>query len=393
MKPLWTMRGLNFSYYATTAVLMPFLPLYFEQRGYSSAQIGILMTAGPFVTMFAQPLWGYLSDRYQTLKLIILGLWLMTIASSAGIFQTTQYSFALLFMLLLYFFMQSSVPLMDTLAIKAARQAGASYGSVRMFGSLGFTLMAISSGPLLMKLGGLDNIPYVYWTLWLLPLALLMLLQDEKGTGPRISLAAVGSVLGNRRFLWFLLLVFLMTVPHRMNDGMFVLYLKDLGAADAMAGWAWAIAAASEVPTFALLGRYLHKFHELALLGIVAVLYTVRWVLYSLVEDPALLMGLQSMHMVTFAVFWIVAVQYAVRLVPPELVSTGQAMLSAVFLGMAGITGGAVGGWIKDMWGGQAMYQSGAVMTLVAAVLLLGTHALDRRKTPHRLHSQTLGRD
>lgn len=393
MKPLWTMRGLNFSYYATTAVLMPFLPLYFEQRGYSSAQIGILMTAGPFVTMFAQPLWGYLSDRYQTLKLIILGLWLMTIASSAGIFQTTQYSFALLFMLLLYFFMQSSVPLMDTLAIKAARQAGASYGSVRMFGSLGFTLMAIGSGPLLMKLGGLDNIPYVYWTLWLLPLALLMLLQDEKGTGPRISLAAVGSVLGNRRFLWFLLLVFLMTVPHRMNDGMFVLYLKDLGAADAMAGWAWAIAAASEVPTFALLGRYLHKFHELALLGIVAVLYTVRWVLYSLVEDPALLMGLQSMHMVTFAVYWIVAVQYAVRLVPPELVSTGQAMLSAVFLGMAGITGGAVGGWIKDMWGGQAMYQSGAVMTLVAAVLLLGTHALDRRKTPNRLHSQTLGRD
>ncbi|MFC6230476.1 MFS transporter [Paenibacillus allorhizosphaerae] len=380
-KQIWTLRGLNFSYYATTAVLMPFLPIYFESRGYSSSQIGLLMMIGPFVTLFAQPFWGYLSDRYHTLKLLIFGLWVMTVLSSVGIFQTTGYTFALLFMLLLYFFMQSSVPLLDTMAIKSTAKAKVNYGTVRMFGSLGFTLLAMSTGPLLQALGGLDHIPYLYWTIWILPLGLLLLLKDDKGAGGRrASLTDFGKLLGNKHFLWFLLLVFVLTVPHRMNDVLLGLYLKDLKATDTMVGLAWALAAASEVPTFALLGRYMHKFNELALLGVIGLLYTVRWLLYGYVTDPFVLLLLQASHCITFAAFWITAVHYAVRLVPMELQSTGQSMLSMVFLGLAGITGGLAGGWVKDHMGGAAMYQLGAGMALVAAVLLLGTHAYYRKK-------------
>ncbi|TVY08246.1 MFS transporter [Paenibacillus cremeus] len=379
-KQIWTLRGLNFSYYATTAVLMPFLPIYFEGRGYSSAQIGLLMMIGSFVTIFAQPIWGYLSDRYQTLKLIIFGLWLMTVLSSVGIFQTSSFTSALVFMLLLYFFMLSSVPLLDTITIKSALRGAVSYGSIRMWGSIGFTLLAVSSGSVLKALGGLDNIPYLYWSIWILPMVLLLFLKDEKGSGARIKLSSFGSMLRNKHFLWFLLLIFLLTVPHRMNDGLFVLYLKDLGASDSMAGWAWALASASEVPTFALLGRYMHRFHELALLGCVALLYTIRWLLYGWITDPTLLMFLQATHSVTFAVFWIAAVQYVVRLVPLELQSTGQSMLAMVFLGLAGITGGFVGGWVKDHLGGHYMYYLGSIMSLLAAVLLLGTHAYYRKK-------------
>lgn len=377
---IWTLRGLNFFYYATTAVLMPFLPIYFELKGYSSAQIGLLMMFGPFVAIFAQPLWGYLSDRYHTLKLIIFLLWTCTLLSSTGIFVTEGYGWSFLFMLLLYFFMLSSVPLLDSVTIKATIHAGLPYGSVRMWGSLGFTLMAMTAGSVLSLIGGLQSIPWLYWSIWVFPLVLLLFLKDEKGGGPGISITALTSVLKNRPFLWFLLLIFLLMIPHRMNDGLLVLYLKDLGAPDSMAGWAWALAALSEVPTFALLGRYMHRFHELALLGMVAVLYTVRWALYAWITDPSILIALQLTHSVTFAVFWIVAVQYAVRLVPEELRSTGQAMLAAVFLGLAGITGGFVGGYIKDLWGGQAMYGFGACLTAIAAVLLLGTHAVSRKE-------------
>ncbi|WP_282936727.1 MFS transporter [Paenibacillus sp. RC67] len=382
-KQIWTLRGLNFSYYATTAVLMPFLPIYFGLKGYSSSQIGLLMMFGPFVAIFAQPLWGYLSDRYNTSKLIIGVLWLLTMLSSVGIFYTSGYVWAFVFMLLLYFFMLSSAPLLDSLTIKATLQEGLSYGSVRMWGSMGYTLIAMTAGIVLTALGGVQHIPMLYWSIWVLPFVLLLFLKDDKGSGSRISFSAFTSVLKNRLFLWFLFLVFILMVPHRMNDGLLVLYLKDLGASDSMAGWAWALAALGEVPTFALLGRIMHRFHELALLGIVAVLYTIRWMLYAWITDPTLLIWLQLTHSVTFAVFWIVAVQYAVRLVPESMRSTGQAMLSAVFLGMAGITGGFVGGYIKDEWGGHAMYIFGAVMTAVASVLILGTHAylLRQKKT------------
>ncbi|PZE20967.1 MFS transporter [Paenibacillus xerothermodurans] len=379
-KQIWTLRGLNFSYYATSAALMPFLPIYFGLRGYSSSQIGLLMMFGPFVAIFAQPIWGYLSDRYNTLKLIIFVLWGLTIASSIGIFATDGFGWAFLFMLLLYFFMQSSVPLLDSMTIKSALQAGISYGSVRLWGSIGFTLIALSTGYVLQAFGGIQFISVWYWLIWLLPLVLLIFLKDEKASGPQISLAALTSVVRNKPFLWFLLLVFIMMVPHRMNDALFVLYLKDLGSSDSLAGWAWALAAVSEIPTFALLGRYMHRFHELALLGIVAVLYTVRWLAYAWITDPAILIFMQATHSITFAVFWIVAVHYAVRLVPDEMRSTGQAMLSAVFIGLAGIVGGFAGGYIKDYWGGSSMYVLGAVLTAIAAALLIGTHLYGQKQ-------------
>ncbi|TDF95848.1 MFS transporter [Paenibacillus piri] len=379
-KQLWTLRGLNLTYYATNAAVMPFLPLYFVHKGYTSSQIGLLMMFGPFIAIFAQPLWGYLADRYHTTKLIIFSLWVMTICSSIGIFHTDGFGWAFLFMLMLYFFMLSSTPLLDSVTIKGALEAGKSYGSVRLWGSLGFTFIALISGSVLKALGGIEHIPVLYWSIWVLPLVLLILLKDEKGSGPHISFGAFGTILKNKPFVWFLVLIFIMMVPHRMNDGLLVLYLKDLGASDSMAGWAWALAAASEVPTFALLGRYMHRFHELAMLGVVAVLYTIRWILNAWITDPTVLIALQVLHSLTFAVFWIVAVQYAVRLVPEELRSTGLALLSAVFLGLAGITGGFVGGFIKDMWGGHSMYIFGAIMTAIAAVLLFGTHVFGQNR-------------
>ncbi|WP_159881337.1 MFS transporter [Paenibacillus puerhi] len=375
-KQLLKLRGLNLSYYATTGVLNPFLPLYLGERGYSSSQIGLLMMIGPFVTIFAQPMWGYISDRYQALKIILLSLWAMTVISSLGVFGTGGYFSAFVFMLLLYFFMLSSTPLLDSLSLRVAGQAGASYGSVRMWGSVGYMLMAVSSGLVLQAFGGLQALPYLYWLIWLLPLGVLLLVRDEKSGGDSVvSLSDFTKLLGNKRFLWFLFLVFLLMLPHRMNDSLLALHLKDLGGSDILVGWAWALAAASEIPTFALFGRYLSRFHELALLGVVAVLYTLRWLLFGWIDDPLILTLLQASHCVTFAVFWITAVQYVVRLVPAHLQSTGQSLLSMVFLGLAGIGGGLGGGLVKDWLGGASMYYMGAGIAAAAAVLLLGTHA------------------
>lgn len=379
-KQIWTLRGINFSYYMTSAALL-FLPIFFEGKGYSASQIGLLMSIGPFVSIFAQPLWGYLSDRYGALKLIIFGLWVMAVLSSVGIFHTTGYLLALLFMLLLNLFMSSSMPLMDTLTIKSAQKASVSYGSIRLYGSLGFLVIALTSGSLLHALGGLQNIPYLFWSLWILPMVLLVFLKDEKSTGQRVSLAALGRLFRNRQLMWFFVLVFLLMVPHRMNDSLLALHLKDLGASDTMIGWAWALVAASEIPTFALLGRYLHKFHELALLGVVAVFYTIRWFLYGVVTDPLLVTLLQISTVVTWAAFWIIAVQYVTRLVPEEMRSTGQSMLAMVFVGISGVTGGYAGGLVKDHFGGAYTYQAGAAMTAVAAVLLFGTFAYQHKKT------------
>lgn len=382
--------GLNFFYYASNAILLPYLPLYLLKQGYSWSEIGLFMMIGPFVAIFAQPFWGYISDRFKTVKKIIFVLWSLAFLSSIGLFMTSGFTWTFIYIMLLYFFMLPSVPLMDNIMVKSSGRRGTSYGSIRMWGSIGFTGVAIISGPILEKLGGVSQIPSFYWILSVFPLVLLFFLKDEQSTEQKIpqsanqpkhiTLGTIMEILQNRSFLWFMLIVFIISVPHRMNDVQLGLYLSDLGATDTMVSWAWALASISEIPTFALLSRVMHRYHELSLLGIAAALYTVRWLLYSIVADPWLLIALQPTHMITFAVFWIVSVQYVVRLLPEQFGSTGQSLLAMVFMGLAGITGGTVGGWLSEQWGGSSMYVFGMLMTLLATILLFGTQAYARRK-------------
>lgn len=380
-KQIVSLSGVNFFYYASSAILLPYLPLYLQTKGYTAAEIGLLMMIGPFVSIFAQPFWGYVSDRFNSVKNIVFLLWVLSLLGSFGLFLTNGFVYTLGFILLLYFFLLPSIPLIDNLVVKSTAVRGMSYGAVRVWGSIGFSGVALISGLLLDELGGVARIPYFYWVLWIFPFILLAFIKDEKSSGQRITFQAIGIIFKSRSFLWFMLMVLVISIPHRMNDALLGLYLNKLGATDAMVSWAWAIAACSEIPVFVLINRYIHRYHELTVLGIVAIIYTIRWILYAVITDPWVLIGLQVTQMLTFAVLWIVAVQYVVRLLPEQFGSTGQSILAMVFMGLAGIIGGSIGGWLSEQWGGASMYVFATVMSAIAAALFLGTQAVMRGRS------------
>lgn len=379
---LITLKGVVFSYYAVQAVLLPYLPSFFGLKGYSAVQIGWLMNIGPFMAMFAQPVWGMISDRYRTLKGVIILLWGLTVISSIGLFTLDSFPAAVLTVLLLYFFMYPAVPLLDNLIVKSVHGSGKSYGSVRLWGSIGFCAVAFTSGYALELMGGVEGIRYLFWGLWIVPFLLIVRLKDHPSTNSRpVQLKDLTVLYRNRRLLWFLVLVLIVSIPHRMNDVMFTLVLADLGATERGLGLAWFFAGVSEIPTFALLGRYMYRLNELTIMSIAALLYTIRWIIYGAVSDPSVLIVLQAGHSITFAVFWIAAIQYLVRLVPEEFGSTGQAILSSIFLGLAGIMGGLGGGWVMEMWGRTALYNISAVICFVGALLLYGTQLYWRKRS------------
>jgi len=378
MKQITIVKALTALYYCSNAILVAYLPLFFYARGFTAVEVGLLMMGGPFVAMFAQPVWGYISDKFQTVKWVLLLLWSVALLCSVGVFFSSGFPLTFTFITLLYFFLMPSSPLLDSLTIRVSQEAGTSYGGVRLWGSIGFSVSAIVSGAILIAIGGVKNVIWLYWGMWMMPLLLCLWLRDVKIESKPVTLRSVAGVLGNKSFLWFLLLVFVMMLPHRMNDNFLGLYMTDLGATEQMVGWAWALAALSEVPTFALLHRVLHRVHELALLGVVGLLYLIRWSVYGLVDDPFVLMFLQATHTITFAVFWITAVAYAVRAVPAELRSTGQSLLTAVFIGAAGLGGGVFGGWIEGWGGYDAAYSIGAALAGAAGVGFLATHAAAR---------------
>ncbi len=239
----------------------------------------------------------------------------------------------------------------------------------------GFMVIAVVTGWILTHIGGIVRLPYLYWGLWLIPIISILFLKDQPAEGMKISLKSLGVVFKNRDFLWFLFLVMIISIPHRMNDSFFGLYLHHLGASNSFVGWAFAASAGSEILVFVYIGKLLNKFHELALLGVIAIFYMFRWLSYALIASPIVITFLQLSHGITFAAFWSVAVLYPTKLIPDHMRSTGQSLLAAVFIGVAGILGGLVGGWIQELFSWSAMYLFGAATAAAAAILFFATHA------------------
>src|SRR5690625_4406114 len=87
---LTPLKVLLFSFYATNTIIVGYLPLYLQYKGLTGKEIGWVLAIGPLVSIFAQPFWGYMSDKYKTVKRIILLCALMLLITGLIFFQMNE---------------------------------------------------------------------------------------------------------------------------------------------------------------------------------------------------------------------------------------------------------------------------------------------------------------
>lgn len=376
------LRMFSFAFYLTMALTVSFFPLYFDHKGYSKIQIGALYSIGPFVGIFANLLWGLLSDKYQTVKKLLLIMLTGQLLVMLFLMKTDALAWLYTLMTFFYFFQTPINTLNDSLIMLTIKDSRKSYASFRIWGSLGFAFSALVFGMLLKQIGIQYTMMLCLGTITL-ALILATLLRDRTGSSSgKMQFAGFGQVIGSRRFLWFLLLIFVLSIAHRMNDGFLALYLRELGASDSIVGWSWTASALSEIPVFFWLSRHGHKYKELPLLMIAGLVYTVRFTLVSLVTRPEWIILLQLLHSFSFGIFLFTALRYMMQLIPDRFRATGQAIYAVVWSCLAGLVSGVAGGWIFDAWGPHVMYRCAAVCSLTASLFFFLTHWLQKEGTP-----------
>ncbi|HWI63517.1 MAG TPA: MFS transporter, partial [Symbiobacteriaceae bacterium] len=108
-------------------------------------------------------------------------------------------------------------------------------------------------------------------------------------------------------------------------------------------------------------------------------MYALRWLLFSTVSVPAVLVGLQGLQSLTMAIFMPTAVVMIGQMLPAELRTTGQSLLGLVNGGLATLVGTLAAGRIVDLAGTSGLYRAMSGMALVGAVgctiLLLANRA------------------
>lgn len=353
-------KSFYFLFYAASASLVPFLVIYYEQLGFSGRQIGLLAAIPPLVMLLGAPIWGALADITQKQK-----RWLLTAIAGSLVMvfifaQTTSFVWLIPIVAVYAFFAAPIMPLVDASTMNWLGARRHRYGRIRLWGAIGWGVAAPVAGWLI-EVSGVQWAFWGYITLMFIGL-LVAWLMTIQGTSIRQPFwRGIRRIAGDRQWLAFLVVTFIGGTCLAIIGNYLFLYMNELGASKTLMGLSLTVATISEVPVLYYSDKLLGRWQARGLLLIALLAYIIRALAYSLVNEPWLFLGIQLLHGLTFSAMWVAGVSYANSNAPTGLESTAQGLFSGILLGLGGIAGALIGGFLYDEIGAVALFRLTAV--------------------------------
>lgn len=367
---LASLKLYNFFIYGAISIFAGFLQLYLQEIGMTKLEIGSLMAIGPFVSLFANPFWGYWSDKSRNIRIVLMIMMGGTFVLAQGVFYAPTYAWIYAAMIIFYFFQSPLFAQTNSLILGYIDGTGKKFGTFRLWGSLGWALTAAAAGPVIDRYG-VSSVSIIFACMITTAFVLSVFLprQPIASDTPVITFRRFGKVMFNPYFMIFIGLGVLVSVPNAMNSTFMSLYIVEMGGDKQMVGWAIFTSSILEVGVFLLLDRLLKRKMSMLLgsLIVVSLLFALRWQLMALASNPLEVVFIQLMHSVTFGGYFYVGTQLTMLFIPRPYRSSGQAVYTMAWGGLSGVIAGLFGGWLFQSFGAEVMYSIGVFFSLIGA--------------------------
>ena len=371
--PYWRLSGFYLFYFALLGATAPYLALYLDHLGFSSARIGELLAIPMLMRCLSPNLWGWLGDRSgKRLAIVRFGAF-CTLISFVLILFGKSYAWLALIMALYAFFWHAVLPQFEVLTLAHLGEQTARYSEVRLWGSVGFILAVVGLG-MLFEHVSLDTFPWVligiisciFISSWWIPNAQLSAARDNPLSGGFMRQLRQPGVLA------FFAVVGLMQLCHGPYYTFITLYLESLGYARGLIGQLWAVGVVAEILVFLVMARLLRHVSLRQVLIASLLLAVLRWILLgTLAENWFWLLLAQLLHAATFGSFHSVCVLVVRGSFNARQQGQGQALYAAV---------SGVGGGLGALYAGYSWTGLGPTLTFYIAslVALLGAWIIYR---------------
>ena len=370
----WRLAAIYALLYAPYATFTPYFQQFLALRGFTPSQLGNIQGALELMAIVSPLAWGWLSGisgrnrAFLTLSIIlsIPTFLLLNVVSSPT---------AAIFTALLFGFMFKAAPaLTDGMAFCHLRQFGGVFGHIRIGGTVGYLtfLACIDCLYRFMRPVTANLITITITIGFVLQLGSMLLIPKSCA---RIQPTTANETASQplrfltRPFIMITIIAFLGRFAMMSYYSFFSRYLADVYHCQVV-GYVWAIGSLCEIPMIFFSGAIAKRIGIRGLLALAMIGIACRLAGFSFESNMTVLFCLQPLHMFTLGAYQCATLMYVAQLYPANQQSQAHSMFSALTVGLGGLLGSAVGGYVVEYLGYRAMYTSFSLIGLVGLLLI-----------------------
>lgn len=371
------LRIYHFLLFAGNGFIFPFIGLFFVGVGLTGTQIGLIGTLTSLAGLIVAPIWGHWSDRNTNpravLRFVLIGTAVLHILMSQ---QTTFIMLAVL--LVIDSLLTASIfPLTNIFTLELAGKDG--YGSVRLWGSLGWAVLGLVAGWLIEQYGLITGF-LGYAVMYLLAMGALPRMTSphvptkptEPESQPQMR-SALGNILHNRVLIGLVIATFIQNLvmnPVYRFEG---IYLDDLGASKTLIGLASTIGAWIELPVMLWADKLIRTQGAGRVLRMGMLMHMLRMFAVLVFPNIYVIVAVNLIHGVAYALIAIALVVFISGNSQPGQGAVNMALFLVTLPGLTGMAGGPLGGIMYDTVGAYWLYAvalGGLALAWITLVLL-----------------------
>ncbi len=393
--PFFAFTVLYSALYGAFGVASPFWPQFFESRGLTPEQLGVLLGFGVVIRLISGPLVGRLADLSGGSRIALAACMLMAAGVALGLLTVHGFGSLLLAHLAQASALAPTTALADALAVSAANRIcrrGFEYGRVRGVGSAAFVIGTLLAGQVL----AFSALPSIAW----MHAALLMAAAIATPLVPRLQGARAErrgltqsawkgfqELLDVRLFRRLVIVAGLVLGSHALHDSFAVIRWSDAGIRPTVISVLWSEAVAAEVLMFFLIGpRLVRRLGPNGAATLAASAGIVRWIVMAQTTSPLVIALVQPLHGLTFALLHLACMRLVGVVVPDRLAATAQAVY-ALGAGLATAALTLVAGELYAGWGGMAFLLMALLCGLALPVAWFGLAGGESRVISDRMRT------
>jgi PPP family 3-phenylpropionic acid transporter len=360
-----------FGYFAAIGIMGPYLIVYYQKTGISIQLVGVLLAIPTILSLFVNPMWGVIADRFKLTGKLLPFIQLLTIPTVLMISVSRSF-IPILIAVLLYGICWNPVnSLMDHAVLSMLGDQSYEYGKIRIWGAVSYGILSWLGGFIVEK----GNIHWIFWLFAVFALisayasSRLPVLEKIDLGGKYWS--ALRTLSNNRPWIALMIGCLCFGIGLNIQSNYFILDLQSLGAGEALYGMSLMLTCLSEMPIYLISAGLLRKYKPQRLITIAFILLMVRLFLIAEFTDYRWVIATQLMHGITFSLMWTAGINYVKELTPAGTGATAQGLFGAMIWGVGGAIAALFGAQIVAVVGTKILFFAATGITAVGFCIFL----------------------